>query len=471
MFPIVGVGTEVQQLFDESERAVVDGVLQRDLGQVEWPGRGLIGELRRMAEQVEKSRQVTVDVGLVNREVGPGIHQIIIGQAVPVSRLLSTYRLRMEIPVLGANEVRVLGCLIEKEQTTPDYYPLTLNALRSACNQNSNREPVMDLTESEVLAALDELRRIGLVTTTRVAGGRSVKYRHKLAETLDLSRDELAALAVLLLRGDQTVGEIRTRTERYVTFIDLDATKRTLDALADQDLAMVLERRPGEREPRWRHLFGQQTEPTEPTGPAPGVKRSLAVSDLAEPDAYKLMTGLVVPRPIGWIGTTSVDGVHNLAPYSFFNAVAARPPTVIVAPGLHEGDFKDTLRNLIDNGEFTVNVVSAELAEHMNATSTTEKGDEFARAGLTAVPGHDVKAPLVAECKANFECRVTDRVEIGRPTTTAVVVFGEIVRFHVDEAIIDDGYRVDSRRLRPVGRLAGPNYSNVTDVYQMIRPP
>ncbi|MBT8199385.1 MAG: flavin reductase family protein, partial [Acidimicrobiia bacterium] len=196
----------------------------------------------------------------------------------------------------------------------------------------------------------------------------------------------------------------------------------------------------------------------------------MSVAELAPGDAYKLLTGLVVPRPIGWIGSVSTNGIPNLAPYSFFNAVASRPPTLIVAPGLHEGHYKDTLRNLVDTGEFTVNVVSAELAEQMNVTSTTSKEDEFDRAGLTAVPGVDVAAPLVAECKANFECRVTRTVEIGDEEPTAVVVFGEIVRFHIQESIVNERFHVDPLALAPVGRLAGPNYANVTNTYQMIRP-
>ncbi len=344
---------------------------------------------------------------------------------------------------------------------------MTVNALRAACNQKTSREPVMELSEDVVLLALDTLRKDGLVTTTRVSGGRSVKYRHKLEEVLELSPEQLSALAILLLRGAQTVGEIRTRAERYVTFEDLESTKAALSDLERMELVVELDRSPGERENRWKHLIGIES-PHHQSVPSP--KRSLSVRDLAGGDAYKLMTGLIVPRPIGWIGTVSKEGIYNLAPYSFFNGVASRPPTVVVAPGMHDGQYKDTLRNLVDTGEFTVNVVSADLAEHMNVTSTTEKGDEFERAGVTAVAGHDVAAPMVSECKANFECRVTRTVEIGDDQPTAVVVFGEIVRFHIQESIITDRFHVDTMALAPVGRLAGPNYSNVTSFYQMIRP-
>ncbi len=371
------------------------------------------------------------------------------------------------IGAFGAIEIRVLGCLMEKEQTTPDYYPMTINALTAACNQKTNRDPVMNVSEDHVLGALDALRRAELVTTTRVAGGRSVKYRHKLAEQWDLSQEQLAVLAVLLLRGEQTPGEIRTRTDRYVTFYDLNAARSTLVELADRGMVVEQDRVPGERENRWRHLVGGDTSGPPSTSSA---KRSLSVAEIGTRDVYKLMTGLIVPRPIGWIGSVSTDGIYNLAPYSFFNGVASRPPTVVVAPGMHGGNYKDTLQNLVDTGEFTVNIVSADLAEAMNVTSTTQKGDEFARAGVTPVVGDDVAAPLVAECRAGFECRVTRTVEIGDEEPTAVVVFGEIVRFHIQESIVNERLHVDPLALAPVGRLAGPNYANVTNIYQLIRP-
>jgi len=199
-------------------------------------------------------------------------------------------------------------------------------------------------------------------------------------------------------------------------------------------------------------------------------KVDLDVSDLEPPDVHKLLLGLIVPRPIGWIGTVSTEGVYNLAPYSFFNAVSASPPTVIVSPGMAGGEYKDTLRNMLDTKEFTVNIVTADLATEMNETSTAEKGDEFSRTGLTPVFGTDVAAPMVAECKANLECRVTQTVEIGKDEVTSVVVFGEVVRFHIEEDLINERYHVDPQKLNAVGRLGGPNYSNVVDVYQMDRP-
>jgi PPOX class probable F420-dependent enzyme len=149
--------------------------------------------------------------------------------------------------------LRVLGCLIEKEHTTPDYYPMTVNGLTAACNQKTNREPVTDLSEDAITKALDELRSRELVTTTRVSGGRTVKYKHKADTQLELSTPEASALAVLLLRGDQTVGEVRTRTDRYVEFANLEEVRVTLESLANAGLVAELDRQPGEKENRWRH--------------------------------------------------------------------------------------------------------------------------------------------------------------------------------------------------------------------------
>lgn len=153
----------------------------------------------------------------------------------------------------------MLGCLIEKERTTPDYYPMTVNSLTAACNQKTNRDPVVELSEDTVTKALDELRSKELVATTRMSGGRSVKYKHKLDDLLDLSARQVSALAVLILRGEQTVGEIRTRTDRYVEFADLDETRTTLEELAEQSLVVELDRQPGEKENRWQHLLAAKT--------------------------------------------------------------------------------------------------------------------------------------------------------------------------------------------------------------------
>ena len=153
-------------------------------------------------------------------------------------------------------EARVLGCLIEKELTTPEYYPLSLNALTNACNQKSNRDPVMGLEEEEVVAALDALRFKQLAVLS-AEGGRVAKYRHILAEKLGLLPAELAVVGELLLRGPQTVGELRTRAERMHPFPDLAAVEETLGELMErgQPLVTRLARLPGRKEPRYAHLF------------------------------------------------------------------------------------------------------------------------------------------------------------------------------------------------------------------------
>ncbi len=187
-------------------------------------------------------------------------------------------------------------------------------------------------------------------------------------------------------------------------------------------------------------------------------------------DRYKLMTGLIVPRPIGWVGSIAADGRRNLAPYSFFNMVAGVPPTVIFAPGRTQR-VKDTLANVAATGEFTLNMVTQELAEAMNLTSGEygSEVDEFEVAQLTPISGDVVAAPMVAEAKANLECRVTQIVDVGEPPT-ASVVFGEVLRIHVRTDLLD-GTRVDHRELRAVGRMAGDGYATTAGgLFQMKRP-
>lgn len=163
--------------------------------------------------------------------------------------------------VLNDIEVRVLGALIEKELTTPEYYPLTLNALVNACNQKSNRDPVVSLEEGEVMRALDTLRFKQLAILSG-AGGRVSKYRHALAEKFRFNPAELSLLCELLVRGPQTVGELRTRAERMHQFPDLGAVEATLGELAEwtPPMVMKLPRQPGRKEPRFCHLFSGEPD-------------------------------------------------------------------------------------------------------------------------------------------------------------------------------------------------------------------
>jgi uncharacterized protein YceH (UPF0502 family) len=160
------------------------------------------------------------------------------------------------IEALAPSEVRVLGALIEKEATTPEYYPLSLNALVNACNQKSNRDPVVDFDDEIVLAAIERLRALGLAFI--ITGSRVTKYSQRISETLNLGRRELAALCTLLLRGPQTLGEIKDRSERMFAFGDLSETETVLDRLADWPggaLVAKLPRQPGQKEIRFAHLL------------------------------------------------------------------------------------------------------------------------------------------------------------------------------------------------------------------------
>jgi len=156
-------------------------------------------------------------------------------------------------------QLRVLGCLIEKQRTTPDVYPLSINALRLACNQSTNRDPVVDYDEQTVRAALHALSRKELVRLASGPGSRAVKYRHLLEEKLELSGAELSLLAVLMLRGPQTLGELKQRTDRMHRFESLPEVSETLDVLIDREFVQRLPRRPGQKEERFEHLLGDRT--------------------------------------------------------------------------------------------------------------------------------------------------------------------------------------------------------------------
>lgn len=174
-------------------------------------------------------------------------------------------------------EQRVLGCLIEKRVTTPDVYPLSMNALRSACNQSTNRDPVMQMDDAEVRDACQGLYRAGLARLASGAGSRTIKYRHLAADALQVGDAELALLAVLLLRGPQTVGELRTRTERLHPFESLGTVTAVLDQLGRRGLVVLLEREPGRKEPRYAHQLGPRAgapaaaATSAPPEPAPSV--------------------------------------------------------------------------------------------------------------------------------------------------------------------------------------------------------
>ena len=169
---------------------------------------------------------------------------------------------------VDAVEIRVLGCLIEKQRTTPDAYPLSLNALRLACNQATNRDPVVAYEEREIKAALDRMSNRGWTRFASGVSSRALKYRQLLDEALGLSEPEISLLGVLMLRGPQTVGELKQRSERLHRFGSIAEVAETLDGLTQRELVARLERRPGQKEERWQQLLGGDAEATaEPVAP------------------------------------------------------------------------------------------------------------------------------------------------------------------------------------------------------------
>lgn len=191
--------------------------------------------------------------------------------------------------------------------------------------------------------------------------------------------------------------------------------------------------------------------------------------DASEADAatlYRTLSGAVVPRPIGWISTRAPDGTDNLAPYSFFNVACVDPPTLSFSAGYDaDGEPKDSARNARETGAFVVNVVTADLAEAMNATSTTADVDEFAVAGVSKADSERVAPPRVAEARVAFECRLVDRVPIG----SNELLLGRVLVAHVADEVTTDG-RLDTGKLDAVGRLAGSTYAYTRDRFSMERP-
>jgi uncharacterized protein YceH (UPF0502 family) len=176
----------------------------------------------------------------------------------------------MRVSGMTSTELRILGCLIEKRRTTPDVYPLSLNSLRLACNQSTNRDPVVDYDEETIRDGMHRLERRGLARLA--SGSRTAKYRHLLAEALPMDDGEEAVMAVLMLRGPQTPGELKQRADRMHPFPVLDEVHLTLERLLGRNLVVRLERRPGQKEERYSHLLGEEekqlSRPEQPAAPA-----------------------------------------------------------------------------------------------------------------------------------------------------------------------------------------------------------
>jgi flavin reductase (DIM6/NTAB) family NADH-FMN oxidoreductase RutF len=188
---------------------------------------------------------------------------------------------------------------------------------------------------------------------------------------------------------------------------------------------------------------------------------------------YKLMVGIIVPRPIAFVSSIDAKGIVNLAPFSYFTACSSNPPAVCFSTTVRSGPvpFKDTLSNVRATGEFVVNIVSEEFAEKMNITSAevAPEVDEFELSGLTKLPSELVKPPRVAESHVQMECRLKEIVTVSEKPGGGHLVIGEVLRFHLDEGVLDDD-KVDPARLKAIGRMGGPMYVRTSDRFEMARP-
>ncbi len=201
--------------------------------------------------------------------------------------------------------------------------------------------------------------------------------------------------------------------------------------------------------------------------------RTLDPAQIAPNDTYKLMIGMIVPRPIAFVSTIDAAGIRNLAPFSYFTACSSNPPVVCFCAAVRTGPrpYKDTLYNIEATGEFVVNIVSEEFAEQMNLCSADvpPEVDEFELSGLTPLASDLVKPPRVAESKVQMECRLHQIVRVSDQPGGGILVLGEVLRFHVLESLLD-GYKIDPDRLNAIGRMGGPAYVRTRDRFEMQRP-
>jgi len=205
--------------------------------------------------------------------------------------------------------------------------------------------------------------------------------------------------------------------------------------------------------------------------------RTLDPTQIAVTDIYKLMIGMIVPRPIAFVSSVDLAGVRNLAPFSYFTACSSNPPVVCFCTAVRNAPrpYKDTLLNIEATGEFVVNIVSEEFAEQMNLCSADAPPeiDEFELSGLTAMASDLVKPPRVAESKVQMECRLHQIVVVSEKPGGGILVLGEVLRFHVLESLFDDqqkSYKIDPDKLNAIGRMGGPAYTRTRDRFEMQRP-
>jgi flavin reductase (DIM6/NTAB) family NADH-FMN oxidoreductase RutF len=202
--------------------------------------------------------------------------------------------------------------------------------------------------------------------------------------------------------------------------------------------------------------------------------RVINPAEHAANDIYKLMIGVIVPRPIAFVSTVDLGGVRNLAPFSYFTGCSTNPPVVCFCAAVRQGTQpqKDTLLNIESTGEFVVNIVSEELAAQMNMTAAEAppEVDEFTLSGLTPLASELVRPPRVAESKVHMECRLRQIVRVSDKPGGGSLVLGDVLRFHVREEVLLDGLKIDPDELNAIGRMGGPAYVRTHDRFEMLRP-
>lgn len=194
--------------------------------------------------------------------------------------------------------------------------------------------------------------------------------------------------------------------------------------------------------------------------------------EIDQKSIYKLLTGAVIPRPIGWISSISEEGILNLAPFSFFNAVGDDPPHVMFSTVRTNNSNKDTLNNVLATKQFVVNMVTEELVEKMNITSQPIPSDEseFDLAGLTPIASIKVKPPRVKESPITMECELVHHYTLeNHKFGGATIIIGKVVMFHVDESVLLDDFKINLETYKPVARLAGSNYSKLGEIFSIKR--
>lgn len=195
-------------------------------------------------------------------------------------------------------------------------------------------------------------------------------------------------------------------------------------------------------------------------------------ANTSQKDIYKILTGSVIPRPIGWVSSISEDGIPNLAPFSFFNAVGEDPPHVMFSTVRSGNTNKDTLNNVLATKQFVVNMATEDLAEAVNATSVNlpPDGNEFEYAGLTPAASELVRPPRVKESPISFECVLVHHYSLeGHKDGGATIMIGRIVMFHVDESVLLDDFKINQEAYRPIARLAGSNYAKLGEIFSIKR--